>query len=69
MTGAYGSHPGHGWDPKALPKIENINYRDMVAENVTCSARLDGISSNPFTGICISNVKIGLTEEKPLKLH
>ena len=35
MTGAYGSHPGHGWDPKALPNIENINYRDMVAENVT----------------------------------
>ncbi|WKA07295.1 hypothetical protein VitviT2T_025139 [Vitis vinifera] len=68
ITGDYGSHPDDGWDPKALPVIKNINYRDMVAENVTYSARLDGISGDPFTGICISNVTIGLTE-KPKELQ
>ncbi|GLU24312.1 hypothetical protein SLE2022_402560 [Rubroshorea leprosula] len=62
MTGDYGQHPDPGWDPKALPEITNINYRDMVAENVTYSARLDGIENDPFTGICISNVNISLTE-------
>ena len=66
MTGNYGSHPDDGWDRNALPRISNINYRDVVAENVTYSARLEGISGGDFTGICISDVKIGLTE-KPKK--
>ncbi|KAH0643250.1 hypothetical protein KY290_035468 [Solanum tuberosum] len=58
MTGDYGSHPDNNYDPNALPVIENINYRDMVAENVTIAAKLAGISGDPFTGICISNVTI-----------
>ncbi|GAV76305.1 Glyco_hydro_28 domain-containing protein, partial [Cephalotus follicularis] len=68
MTGDYGSHPDPGFDPKALPQITNINYRDMVANNVTYSAKLSGIDGDTFTGICISNVTIGLTE-KPNKLQ
>ncbi|KAI9160989.1 hypothetical protein LWI28_021052 [Acer negundo] len=67
MTGSYRLHPDPSFDPKALPEITRINYRDMVAENVTYAARLDGISNDPFTGICISNVTITLTE-KPKKL-
>lgn len=58
MTGNYGSHADSHYDPKALPEIKGINYRDMVAENVTMAARLEGISGNPFTGICMSNVTI-----------
>lgn len=68
MTGDYGSHPDDGWDPKALPDIHGINYRDMVAENVTKSARLDGIEGDAFKGICISNVTMTLTA-KPKKLQ
>ncbi|KAK0587354.1 hypothetical protein LWI29_021437 [Acer saccharum] len=68
MTGNYGSHPDNNYDPNALPVIENINYRDMVAENVTMAARLEGISGDTFSGICISNVTIRLTE-KPKKLQ
>jgi len=68
MTGAYGSHPDPGWDPKALPAIGDINYRDFVADNVTYAARLDGIPGDTFKGICISNVTIDLTE-KPKKLQ
>ncbi|KAJ4834232.1 hypothetical protein Tsubulata_018375 [Turnera subulata] len=63
MTGAYGSHPGGKFDPKALPNITGINYKDMVAENVTYTARLDGIKNDPFTGICISNATITLAEK------
>ncbi|KAJ9679526.1 hypothetical protein PVL29_021446 [Vitis rotundifolia] len=68
MTGDYGSHPDDKWDRKAIPKIENINYREVVAENVTYSARLDGISGDKFTGICISDVTIRLTQ-KPKELQ
>ncbi|XP_057511038.1 probable polygalacturonase [Actinidia eriantha] len=63
MTGNYGSHPDDNYDPNALPIIQNINYRDMVAENVTMAARLEGIAGDPFTGICISNVTIELAKK------
>lgn len=61
MTGNYGSHPDDGWDRKAYPNITNINYSDVNAENVTFAAKLDGIEGDKFTGICISDTKIGLT--------
>ncbi|KAK9121221.1 hypothetical protein Syun_018838 [Stephania yunnanensis] len=60
MTGNYGSHADDHYDPKALPVIQGISYSDMVAENVTMAARLEGIDGDPFTGICISNVTIGM---------
>ncbi|KAI8564880.1 hypothetical protein RHMOL_Rhmol03G0217200 [Rhododendron molle] len=68
MTGSYGSHADEGYDPKALPVIQNINYRDIVAENVTIAAKLEGIKGDPFTGICLSNVTIeisSLSKKKP----
>ncbi|KAF1880597.1 hypothetical protein Lal_00011656, partial [Lupinus albus] len=64
MTGAYGSHADSGFDPKALPEITRINYRDITADNVTYAARLDGITNDPFTGICISNVHIKVSAAK-----
>ncbi|ESQ45651.1 hypothetical protein EUTSA_v10011050mg [Eutrema salsugineum] len=68
MNGNYDSHPDEGYDPKALPEVSNINFRDMTAENVTMSASLDGIEKDPFTGVCISNVTIDLSA-KPKKLQ
>ncbi|PSS04391.1 Polygalacturonase [Actinidia chinensis var. chinensis] len=67
MTGNYGEHPDNGYDPKALPVIENINYRDMTAENVTIAGHLEGINGDPFTGICVSNVTIGMSSVKSKK--
>ncbi|KAG8381259.1 hypothetical protein BUALT_Bualt06G0103900 [Buddleja alternifolia] len=64
MTGAYGSHPDNKYDPKALPEIKNINYRDMVGKNVSIVGNLAGIQGHPFTGICISNVTVELAEKK-----
>nr|AFK49026.1 unknown [Lotus japonicus] len=58
MTGSYGSHPDTGFDPKALPTITGINYRDVIAKNVAYPAKLEGIANDPFTGICISNANI-----------
>ncbi|KAF8044058.1 hypothetical protein BT93_A2129 [Corymbia citriodora subsp. variegata] len=68
MNGDHDSHPDPGYDPKALPEIRGINCRDMLAENVTSPARLEGIKGDPFTDICISNVHIRLSE-KPEKLQ
>lgn len=63
MTGNYGSHADNKWDPKAMPVVQGINYRDVVAVNVSMAARLEGISGDPFTGICMSNVTIGLAKK------
>ncbi|KAJ6402320.1 hypothetical protein OIU84_014417 [Salix udensis] len=53
-----------GYDPKALPEITNINYRDIVADNVTIPGKLEGLGEeNPFTGICISNVTMTLAKK------
>ncbi|KAI3841580.1 hypothetical protein MKW92_043750 [Papaver armeniacum] len=60
MTGNYGSHADDKYDKNALPVINGINYSDMVADNVTMAARLEGIDGDPFTGICISNVTISM---------
>ncbi|KAL7254179.1 hypothetical protein ACSBR1_008558 [Camellia fascicularis] len=61
MTGNYGSHPDNGFDPKAIPVIQNINCRDITAQNVSMPADLEGIQDHPFTGICISNASINLS--------
>ena len=68
IAGDYKDHADDKFDPSALPEIKNINYRDVVAENVTMSANLAGISGDPFTDICVSNVKIELSK-KPKKLQ
>ncbi|KAL1813792.1 hypothetical protein ACET3Z_023857 [Daucus carota] len=68
MTGAYGSHPDEGYDPKALPEVKNINFRNIAAENVTMAADLSGIKDDPYTGICISDAVINLSL-KPKKVQ
>lgn len=61
MTGSYGSQNGSDQTPPGIiPVVQNINYKDMVAKNVTKSASLAGIKAYPFKDICISNVTIGL---------
>ncbi|KAL8544090.1 hypothetical protein ACS0TY_004578 [Phlomoides rotata] len=64
MTGAYGSHPDEGYDPKALPVVRNINFRDIVGNNVTIAGDISGIRGHPFTGICISDVNVELAKKK-----
>eukprot|EP00494_Astrolonche_serrata_P006885 UN06910 len=56
MFGNYGQHPDNSSDPKALPEVTGINYRDVFAENVTMAGRMEGIPNDPYTGICMSNV-------------
>ncbi|KAL1830042.1 hypothetical protein ACET3Z_008454 [Daucus carota] len=58
ITGNYGQHPDNKTDLNAIPVVENINYQNVVAKNVTIAARLDGIPGHQFKGICISNVSI-----------
>ncbi|KAK9144886.1 hypothetical protein Sjap_004789 [Stephania japonica] len=58
MTGAYGQHADDHYDPNALPDVSEINYSDMVGENVTLGGNLEGLNKRPFKDICMSNVTI-----------
>lgn len=60
MTGAYNDHPDENWDRKAIPVVEGINFVDIAADNVTMAGNLAGIKGAPFTGICMSNVTVGV---------
>ncbi|KMZ64505.1 Exo-polygalacturonase, family GH28 [Zostera marina] len=60
MTGAYNDHPDENWDKKAIPVVESINFADIAAVNVTMVGNLAGIKNAPFTGICMSNVTVGV---------
>ncbi|KAF8775828.1 hypothetical protein HU200_004220 [Digitaria exilis] len=65
MTGDYKSHPDDGYDPNAIPVVENISYQDVVATGVYKeAARLEGIDGAPFKGICIANVTAELSKSK-----
>lgn len=68
VSGAYKTHPDNNYNKSALAEIKNINYMDMVAENVTVPGSLRGFSNDPFTGFCISNVTVTLSKkaEDPL---
>ncbi|CAN6166264.1 unnamed protein product [Urochloa humidicola] len=65
MTGNYKSHPDDGFDPNAIPVVENISYQDVVATGVYKSAaRLEGIEGAPFKGICLANVTAEMDKSK-----
>ncbi|KAG8638378.1 probable polygalacturonase [Manihot esculenta] len=62
VSGAYKTHVDDGYDPNALAEINNVNYMDVVAENVNITGSLSGFAKDPFTGFCISNATITLSE-------
>ncbi|KAL5988860.1 hypothetical protein ACLOJK_026962 [Asimina triloba] len=64
MTGNYGQHPDNNTDLNAMPVVKSISYSDVVADNVTMAAELDGIPNAPFTDICLSNVTVGIIQSK-----
>lgn len=40
MIGTYEQHPDKAFDSKAFPKVSGINYRDVIAKNVTIAGKL-----------------------------
>ncbi|RWW88737.1 hypothetical protein BHE74_00002372 [Ensete ventricosum] len=64
MTGTYRQHLDDNFDPEDFSVVQNINYSNVVAENVTMAAKLEGIPSAPFTGICIYNLSAEVVKSK-----
>ncbi|XP_023926457.1 probable polygalacturonase [Quercus suber] len=68
VAGNYKEHPSPNYDPKAIPQIKGINFREVVATNVTYAGKIYGITGDPFTGLCLSDMNISMNQkenEKP----
>lgn len=68
MAANYGSHPDEHYDPKALPVIDNINFRDITVDGVKkMTGSLAGLENDIFKGICISKVTVTLDKDSKKK--
>ncbi|XP_039127712.1 probable polygalacturonase isoform X2 [Dioscorea cayenensis subsp. rotundata] len=63
FTGHCGDHPDDKYDPTALPKISRITLKNIVGHNVSVAGVLTGISGDPFTDICLSNIALAITAD------
>jgi polygalacturonase len=62
FTGDWSTHPGDHFDPTALPVISGITLKNMIGRNISVAGVLSGITGDPFTNICLSNIKLSLTD-------
>ncbi|KAI3773175.1 hypothetical protein L6452_04378 [Arctium lappa] len=63
LTGDCTSHPDDKYDPEALPIVNGITFKNMVAMNITTAGNFSGILESPFTAICLSNIAFALNPE------
>ncbi|CAL5093137.1 unnamed protein product [Urochloa decumbens] len=62
FTGAWSSHPDDHFDPAALPVINRITLKNMTGTKISVAGVLSGITGDPFTEICLSNINFSLAD-------
>ncbi|KAG0478124.1 hypothetical protein HPP92_012843 [Vanilla planifolia] len=60
----YNEHPDDGFDPTAIPNIDNITYDGIHGERVQVPVRLQGSEDVPVKGISFHDMSIGLAYVK-----
>ncbi|XP_010271039.1 PREDICTED: probable polygalacturonase isoform X2 [Nelumbo nucifera] len=65
LTGNYGEHPDASYDPKALPDINKITFKDIRGDNISVAGLLEGIEGDNFVDICLSNITLNVTSSSP----
>ncbi|KAA8543065.1 hypothetical protein F0562_021440 [Nyssa sinensis] len=64
-TGLCESHPDDKFDPRALPVINGITFKNIIGTNITTAGKFVGIYESPFTSICLSNISFTITSDPP----
>ncbi|PSS09367.1 Polygalacturonase [Actinidia chinensis var. chinensis] len=59
IAGDVGDHPDGKFDPNALPVVKGVTIKNVWGENVQQPGSIHGLRNSPFTGICLSNIKLG----------
>ncbi|WVZ76965.1 hypothetical protein U9M48_024873 [Paspalum notatum var. saurae] len=58
IAGDVGDHPDGRFSQRALPTVDAVRIRNVWGVGVQQPGSLEGIRNSPFTGICLSNVKL-----------
>ncbi|XP_073109148.1 probable polygalacturonase isoform X2 [Elaeis guineensis] len=69
IAGDVGDHPDDMYNPNALPIVNGLTIKDVWGVDIQQPGSIDGIKNSPFTGVCLSNVKLNGdgTREVPWK--
>ncbi|KAL6008870.1 hypothetical protein ACLOJK_022096 [Asimina triloba] len=65
FTSMYGEHPDGNYNPKALPFINRITFKDITGENITLAGTLQGLEGDSFSNICLFNITLNVTSDPP----
>nr|XP_016483744.1 PREDICTED: probable polygalacturonase [Nicotiana tabacum] len=60
----YNEHPDEGYDPKALPVIEDISFTGIRGQGVRIPARIYGSPEIPVQNITFQDMSVGITYKK-----
>ncbi|KAL9690126.1 hypothetical protein QQ045_010521 [Rhodiola kirilowii] len=60
----YNEHPETGFDPKALPILENISFTNVHGQGVRVPVRIYGSPEIPVKNITFRNMSVGITYKK-----
>ncbi|KAH9620509.1 hypothetical protein KSS87_019281 [Heliosperma pusillum] len=60
----YNEHPDEGYDPKALPIIEDISFISIHGQGVRVPVRIHGSDEIPIKNITFRDISIGLSYKK-----
>uniref|UniRef100_M1B4D6 Polygalacturonase n=1 Tax=Solanum tuberosum TaxID=4113 RepID=M1B4D6_SOLTU len=60
----YNEHPDEGYDPNALPVIEDISFTGIRGQGVRIPARIYGSAEIPVQNITFQDMSVGITYKK-----
>ncbi|XP_031490791.1 probable polygalacturonase [Nymphaea colorata] len=60
----YNEHPDEGYDPKALPILEDIVFESIHGQNVRVPVRIQGSKEIPVKGVVFRDMSVGLQYKK-----
>uniref|UniRef100_A0A0D9XE42 Pectate lyase superfamily protein domain-containing protein n=1 Tax=Leersia perrieri TaxID=77586 RepID=A0A0D9XE42_9ORYZ len=60
----YNEHPDEGFDPKAVPIIENISYTSIHGHGVRVPVRIQGSAEIPVKNVTFHDMSVGLVDRK-----
>ncbi|XP_008786949.2 probable polygalacturonase [Phoenix dactylifera] len=60
----YNEHPDDGFDPEAIPCVENISFHGIYGRDVRIPVRIQGSEEIPLRGVSFRDMTVGVTKKK-----
>ncbi|XP_073010801.1 probable polygalacturonase [Typha latifolia] len=60
----YNEHPDNGFDPKAVPVLNNISFSGIHGHGVRVPVRIHGTDAIPIKGVSFQDMSVGITYKK-----